>query len=141
MQDKQDTRIRRERELGEKAARVRFGSYEFKKKGVSRFDLRDPYHLAVALTWPQFLAALLALYLAVNIVFAALAQAQLNMGDPAALQQLAWQALENLRQQQAAALAFFDCFWIFAVVTAALVLVVPLMKRSVAEKGAQVGGE
>jgi hypothetical protein len=24
-------------------ARVRVGSYEFKKKGVSRFDLRDPY--------------------------------------------------------------------------------------------------
>jgi hypothetical protein len=43
-------------------ARVRLGSYEFKKQGVSRFDLRDPYHLAVALTWPQFLAALLALY-------------------------------------------------------------------------------
>ena len=53
-------------------ARVRLGSYEFKKKGVSRFDLRDPYHLAVALTWPQFLAALLALYLSVNVVFAAL---------------------------------------------------------------------
>src|SRR5215831_6965303 len=32
-------------------------------------DLRDPYHLAVALTWPQFLAALLALYLSVNVVF------------------------------------------------------------------------
>jgi hypothetical protein len=51
---------------------VRLGSYEFKKKGVSRFDLRDPYHLAVALTWPQFLAALLALYLSVNVVFATL---------------------------------------------------------------------
>ncbi len=56
----------------EKVARVRLGSYEFKKKGVSRFDLRDPYHLAVALTWPQFLASLLAFYLAVNVVFAAL---------------------------------------------------------------------
>ena len=53
-------------------ARLRLGSYEFKKKGVSRFDLRDPYHLAVALTWPQFLAALLALYLSVNVVFATL---------------------------------------------------------------------
>ena len=50
-----------------KAARVRLGSYEFEKKGVSRFDLRDPYRLAVGLTWPQFLAALLALYLAVNV--------------------------------------------------------------------------
>jgi hypothetical protein len=57
---------------GEKVARVRLGSYEFKKKGISRFDLRDPYHLAVALTWPQFLAALLALYLLVNVVFATL---------------------------------------------------------------------
>src|SRR5712675_3524242 len=72
MKDKQDTRIRRKRRLREKAARVRLGSYEFKKKGVSRFDLREPYRLAVALTWPQFLAALLALYLSVNVVFATL---------------------------------------------------------------------
>ena len=33
-----------------KAARVRLGSFEFEKKGVSRFDLRDPYRLAVTLT-------------------------------------------------------------------------------------------
>ena len=65
-------RIRIVGEPGEKVARVRLGSYEFRTKGVSRFDLRDPYRLAVALTWPQFLAALLALYLAVNVVFAAL---------------------------------------------------------------------
>jgi len=52
--------------------RVRLGAYEFEKKGVSRFDLRDPYHLAVALSWPQFFAALLALYLSVNVVFAIL---------------------------------------------------------------------
>jgi len=56
----------------EKVARVRLGTYEFRKKGISRFDLRDPYHLAVALTWPQFLAALLTLYLSVNLVFATL---------------------------------------------------------------------
>src|SRR3984893_9236551 len=61
-----DPRIPMEREPGGKVARVRLGSFEFKKKGVSRFDLRDPYRLAVALTWPQFLAALLALYLSVN---------------------------------------------------------------------------
>jgi len=72
MQRRRAPRIRIERVPREKAARVRLGSYEFKKKGVSRFDLRDPYHLAVALTWPQFLAALLALYLAVNVVFATL---------------------------------------------------------------------
>jgi inward rectifier potassium channel len=61
-----------ERDPADAAARLRLGSFEFKKKGVSRFDLRDPYHLAVALTWPQFLAALLALYLSVNVVFATL---------------------------------------------------------------------
>jgi inward rectifier potassium channel len=56
----------------EKSARIRLGAYEFTKKGVSRFDLRDPYHLAITLTWPQFLAALFALYLIVNTVFATL---------------------------------------------------------------------
>jgi DHA2 family multidrug resistance protein len=62
-------------------------------------------------------------------------------GDPAGAQQMAWQALENLRQQQAAALAYFDVFWVSAVVAAALVFLVLLMKRSVAEKGAHVGAE
>src|SRR5258707_7376650 len=72
MQRRRAPRIRIERVPREKAARVRLGSYEFRKKGISRFDLRDPYHLAVALTWPQFLAALLGLYLVVNLVFATL---------------------------------------------------------------------
>lgn len=56
----------------EKSARVRVGEYVFIKKGISRFDLRDPYHVAVTLSWPQFLAALLGLYLAVNVIFATL---------------------------------------------------------------------
>ena len=67
-----DPRTRIERDPHEKAARVRLGSFEFKKKGISRFDVRDPYHLAVALTWRQFLATLLAIYLFVNLVFATL---------------------------------------------------------------------
>jgi MFS transporter, DHA2 family, multidrug resistance protein len=62
-------------------------------------------------------------------------------GDPAAAQQLAWQALENLREQQASALAYFDVFWLLAAVMLVLVPVVLLMKRSVAEKGARVGAE
>jgi hypothetical protein len=71
------------------------------------------------------------------------AQARLlqQTGDPAAAQQLALQALENLRQQQASSLAYFDCFWLFAVLMLAVTLVVLVMKRSVAEKGARVGGE
>jgi MFS transporter, DHA2 family, multidrug resistance protein len=62
-------------------------------------------------------------------------------GDPAASQQLAVQQLENLRQQQAASLAFFDTFWMAAVLTFVVTFAVLLMKRSVAEKGARVGSE
>jgi hypothetical protein len=42
----------------------------------------------------------------------------------------------NLRQQQAASLAYFDVFWVSAVLGVLLVFLVLLMKRSVAEKGA-----
>jgi DHA2 family multidrug resistance protein len=62
-------------------------------------------------------------------------------GDPAGSQQMALQALDNLRQQQAASLAYFDVFWLSAVLAVALVPLVLLMKRSVAEKGEHVGGE
>ncbi len=41
-------------------------------------------------------------------------------GDPARSHQLAVQALDNLRQEQAASLAFFDVFWVCAVVSAAI---------------------
>jgi len=47
-------RIQTEGEPGQYLERVRLGSYELRKKGALRFDLRDPYHLAVALTWLQF---------------------------------------------------------------------------------------
>jgi MFS transporter, DHA2 family, multidrug resistance protein len=62
-------------------------------------------------------------------------------GDPVLSKELAWQVLDNLRQQQASALAYFDCFWLMAVVMLALLPVVLLMKRSVAQKGARIGGE
>ena len=62
-------------------------------------------------------------------------------GDPARSQQLTLQSLDNLRQQQAASLAYFDVFWLFAVLSLGLVLLVFLMKRSVAEKGELIGGE
>ena len=67
-----DYRIPNQSASRENVTRVRLGSYEFRKKGVSRFDLRDPYYLAITLTWPQFLAGLLALYRTVNVVFATL---------------------------------------------------------------------
>lgn len=72
MQKGHDTRIRTDRDSLENTARVRLGSYVFKKKRVSRFDMRDPYYFAVAQTWPQFLATLLIIYLLVNVTFATL---------------------------------------------------------------------
>ena len=61
--------------------------------------------------------------------------------DPVAAQQFAWQQLETLRQQQSSALAYFDCFWMIAVLTLATAFLVLLMKRSVAEKGAHIASE
>ena len=54
-------------------------------------------------------------------------------GDPVAAQQMSWQSLENLREQQASALAHFDAFLIFAVVGVLLAFLVFFMKRSVVE--------
>ncbi len=42
------------------------------KLGVPRFDLRDPYHLAVSLSWPAFAVAMLGCWLAINMGFALL---------------------------------------------------------------------
>jgi DHA2 family multidrug resistance protein len=64
-----------------------------------------------------------------------------QIGDPTGSQQSAVQVLADLRQQQAASLAYFDVFWVCAMIGVALVFLVPLMKRSVAEKGEHVGGE
>jgi DHA2 family multidrug resistance protein len=62
-------------------------------------------------------------------------------GDPARSQGMTLQSLANLRQQQAASLAYFDVFWLFAVLSLGLVLLVLLMKRSVAEPGEHIGAE
>jgi len=62
-------------------------------------------------------------------------------GDGPGSQQMALQALENLRQQQAGSLAYFDVFWLAGVLGVCLVVLVLLMKRSVAEKGAHVAAE
>ena len=62
-------------------------------------------------------------------------------GDPVAARQMALQLLDNLRQQQSSAFAYFDIFLVFAVLSAPLVALVFMMKRSVAEKGAHVAAE
>jgi DHA2 family multidrug resistance protein len=62
-------------------------------------------------------------------------------GDPVGSRLRAVQRLEDLRQQQASSLAYFDVFYLSAVVALALVVLVFFMKRSVAEKGAHLAAE
>jgi MFS transporter, DHA2 family, multidrug resistance protein len=62
-------------------------------------------------------------------------------GDPVTARQMALQSLEQLRQQQSSALAYFDTFVVFAALGGVLALLVLLMKRSVAAKGAHVAAE
>jgi MFS transporter, DHA2 family, multidrug resistance protein len=62
-------------------------------------------------------------------------------GDPVRAQQMTLRGLQELRDRQAAALAYFDVFWSSAAVAALLVFLILLMRRSVAEKGAHVAAE
>jgi DHA2 family multidrug resistance protein len=62
-------------------------------------------------------------------------------GDAVQSKQMALQLLDNLRQQQAASLAYFDVFFVCAALGVGLVILVLLMKRSAAEKGAHIGAE
>jgi MFS transporter, DHA2 family, multidrug resistance protein len=62
-------------------------------------------------------------------------------GDGPLSKQMALESLVRLRQRQALSLAFFDVFVVLAAASVVLVLLVFLMRRSVAEKGAHVGAE
>jgi DHA2 family multidrug resistance protein len=62
-------------------------------------------------------------------------------GDPVRSKLLSLQMLDDQRQQQAAAFAYFDVFFLCAVLSVVLVFLVPLMKRSVAEPGEHIGAE
>jgi inward rectifier potassium channel len=52
--------------------KVRDGAFDLHKTGVERFEWRDPYHLAVTISWPVFAGLAFGGLLAVNAVFAAL---------------------------------------------------------------------
>jgi len=51
---------------------IAMGDIGLAKMGAARFDVHDPYHLAVSLSWPAFVAALLAGWLVINLLFALL---------------------------------------------------------------------
>ncbi len=50
--------------------------FEFFKIGADRFDLTDPYHLALTAPWPHFTLGVFSFYGLINLVFAALYVAQ-----------------------------------------------------------------
>lgn len=62
-------------------------------------------------------------------------------GDPVGSRVMALDAIDSLRQQQSAAMAFLDAFWLFGVLALALIPLTLLMKRSVAEEGMHIGAE
>lgn len=51
---------------------IKMGAFDVHKAGLARFDWRDPYHLALTLSWRRFFAVMLALELLINSVFACL---------------------------------------------------------------------
>ena len=51
-------------------ATVNLGQTEVTQLGVPRFDWHDVYHLIMSLSWPQFFAGAVAVYLLVNFLFA-----------------------------------------------------------------------
>ncbi|HWE38675.1 MAG TPA: hypothetical protein VG406_19150 [Isosphaeraceae bacterium] len=52
---------------------------------------------------------------------------------------MALETIESVRQQQGAAMAYLDAFWLFAVLSLALIPLALLMKKSVAEEGVHLG--
>jgi MFS transporter, DHA2 family, multidrug resistance protein len=62
-------------------------------------------------------------------------------GDAPLSQQITLQALERLRRRQALSLAYFDVFSLLAAFSVLLLCLIPLMRRSVAEKGQHIGAE
>jgi hypothetical protein len=51
---------------------MRAGTIEVVKRGASHYDFRDPYHIALEMSWKGFALAFFGLDLGINIVFALL---------------------------------------------------------------------
>lgn len=46
------------------------GAFELAPRGARKYDWRDPYHVALSLTWPKFIGLFILLDLAINLLFA-----------------------------------------------------------------------
>lgn len=79
--------------------RIRPGAYELGKRGARRYDVTDPYHFAVGLSWPGFLLLFVALELAINLMFAsayALQPGSVNNARPGSFLDVFFFSLETL---------------------------------------------
>jgi DHA2 family multidrug resistance protein len=62
-------------------------------------------------------------------------------GDPVASRYMAYQLMANMRDRQATALAYFDIFWVSAMLAISLLLLILLMQKATAEKSAHISAE
>ncbi len=62
----------RKRKQRDAIMRVGPGAVEIVKRGIARYDFRDPYHIAIELSWKEFALAFVGLELGINTVFALL---------------------------------------------------------------------
>jgi inward rectifier potassium channel len=62
----------RQRRQRDATMRVGAGAVELVKRGASRYDFSDPYHIAIELSWKGFALAFVGLELGINVVFALL---------------------------------------------------------------------
>lgn len=62
-------------------------------------------------------------------------------GDAVGARNMAYQLLQNMRDRQATSLAYFDVFWVAAVLALSLLLLILLMKKATAPKGTHIGAE
>jgi inward rectifier potassium channel len=63
---------RKKRQKRDPTMLVGAGGVELVKRGASRYDFSDPYHIAIELTWKEFALAFAGLELGINVVFALL---------------------------------------------------------------------
>jgi inward rectifier potassium channel len=52
--------------------KLRLDAFRLGRHGALKYDWRDPYHLALTLSWPRFIALFFGINIAINIIFAAL---------------------------------------------------------------------
>ena len=62
-------------------------------------------------------------------------------GDPAGSQLMSMDVIEGMRQQQSLGLAYFDAFWLFAIMALTIIPLALLMRPSKAKAGEHIGAE